>query len=45
MGTFQVLTAESMKMTAFWDIAPFNLVVVDHKEPIQCNIPEGYDLQ
>jgi hypothetical protein len=27
---FQVLTAESMKMTAFWDIAPCSVVQVNH---------------
>jgi hypothetical protein len=27
--SFQVLTAASMKMTAFWDIAPCSLVDVD----------------
>jgi hypothetical protein len=27
--TFQVLTAASMKMIAFWDIEPCSLVVVD----------------
>jgi hypothetical protein len=28
---FQVLTAVSLKMTAFWDIAPFSLVEVDRR--------------
>jgi hypothetical protein len=28
-GTFQVLTAASVKMTAFWDIAPRGLDEVD----------------
>jgi hypothetical protein len=27
--TFQVLTAASMKMTAFWNIKPCSLVVID----------------
>jgi hypothetical protein len=30
--TFQVLTAASMKMTAFWDIAPCRLIEVDKHE-------------
>jgi hypothetical protein len=29
--TFQVLTAASMKMTAFWDVAPRSLVEVDRR--------------
>jgi hypothetical protein len=28
---FQVLTAASMKVTAFWDIAPCSLVEVDRR--------------
>jgi hypothetical protein len=27
---FQVLTAVSMKMTVFWDVAPFGLVEIHH---------------
>jgi hypothetical protein len=30
-GTFQVLMVASMKMTAFWDVAPCSLVEVDRR--------------
>jgi hypothetical protein len=51
---FKVLTAVSMKVIAFWDIAPCSLItlmmesvctsetVVCSKETTQCYIPEGY---
>jgi hypothetical protein len=41
---FQVLTAASMKMTVFWDVAPRSLVDTD-QQTSQSNIPEGSHLQ
>jgi hypothetical protein len=39
---FQVLTASSMKMTSFWDIAPCSLVEVNHfSQNTRLYIPEG----
>jgi hypothetical protein len=51
---FQVLTAVSMKMTAFWDIAPSSLVEADRRfrgasvnfyETTMRNFPEGFQVE
>jgi hypothetical protein len=36
VATFQVLTAASMNMTAFWDMAPCSLVKVDRRFRYAC---------
>jgi hypothetical protein len=53
---FQILMAASLKMTAFWDIAPCSLAEVDRRfrgayclryqaiRPIRRNTPEGCHL-
>jgi hypothetical protein len=40
---FQVLTAASMNITVFWDIAPCSLVEVDRRLRIYCLLLQGGD--